>query len=59
MSDFVKVLFCVVIIVYVFSPIDCIPGPIDDILVILLGYVVNRKTETVQRPELPEIKKHQ
>lgn len=59
MNDFVKVLLCVAIIVYVFSPIDCIPGPIDDILVILLGYVANRKVETVQNTELQEVKKHQ
>lgn len=59
MNDFVKVLLCVVIIVYVLSPIDCIQGPLDDILVILLGYLANRKVETVQKTELPEIKKHQ
>lgn len=46
MNDFVRILLCVVIIAYVLSPIDCIPGPIDDILVILLGYLVNRKVET-------------
>ena len=49
MNDFVKVLLCVVIIVYVLSPIDCIPGPIDDILVILLGYVANRKVGIEQK----------
>ena len=32
---------------------------IDDILVILLGYVANRKVETVQNTELQEVKKHQ
>ena len=59
MNDFVRILLCVVIIVYVLSPIDCIPGPLDDILVILLGYVANRKVENVSGTELPEIKKHQ
>ena len=49
MSDFVKILLCVVIIVYILSPIDCLLGPVDDILVILLGYLANRKVGIEQK----------
>ncbi len=49
MNNFVRILLCVVIIAYVLSPIDCIPGPVDDILVILLGYLANRKVGIEQK----------
>ena len=37
MNDFIKGLIIIVILMYIVSPIDAAPGPIDDIIVLLLG----------------------
>ena len=37
-----KGMLLVLIILYVFSPIDLCPGPIDDIIVILLGVAAQK-----------------
>lgn len=46
MNDILKGMFIVLIILYVLSPIDLMPGPIDDVIVILLG-VAATKTNTI------------
>lgn len=43
MKDLYKILLIGLIVMYVVSPVDACPGPIDDIIVMLLGTVVNRK----------------
>ena len=48
MNGVVKGMLLVLIILYVISPIDFCPGPIDDIIVILLGVAAQKnigKTE--------------
>ena len=48
MNGVVKGMLLVLIILYVISPIDLCPGPIDDIIVILLGVAAQKnigKTE--------------
>ncbi len=42
MNSFGKFLLTIFIILYVVSPIDACPGPIDDIIVILLGMALKR-----------------
>ena len=37
MSGVAKGMLIVLVILYVVSPLDLVPGPIDDIIVILLG----------------------
>ena len=37
MNDVMKGILLVLMIIYVISPVDLAPGPVDDILVILLG----------------------
>ena len=37
MNDLMKGLVIVAILMYIVSPIDAAPGPIDDIIVLLLG----------------------
>lgn len=37
MNDFGKGMMLILVIMYVLSPIDLCPGPIDDLIVILLG----------------------
>lgn len=37
MNNAAKVVLLVLVILYVVSPVDACPGPIDDIIVVLLG----------------------
>lgn len=41
--DMKKLLLLIVVLVYVLSPVDLLPGPIDDIIVILLAW--NRRDD--------------
>ncbi len=43
MNDFGKGMMLILVIMYVLSPIDLCPGPIDDLIVILLGMASRRK----------------
>ena len=43
MNQIVKVLIFVFMIIYVVSPIDACPGPIDDMIVILLSMAARRR----------------
>lgn len=45
MSDLGKVLILVLMIVYIVSPIDLCPGPIDDAIVLLLGLAARKGIE--------------
>jgi len=45
MNGVAKGMLLVLIILYVVSPIDLCPGPIDDIIVILLGYAAQKGME--------------
>ena len=42
-SSFMKSLFLVVVLLYIVSPIDALPGPIDDIIVVLLGIAARKR----------------
>ena len=43
MSNLLKCIMIALIVLYVVSPIDLAPGPLDDLIVILLGVVATRK----------------
>lgn len=43
MSGFVKGMLFIVMIIYIVSPIDLCPGPIDDLLVLLIGLASQKK----------------
>ena len=34
-----KLLVLVFAVIYVFSPVDACPGPVDDLIVMLVGYL--------------------
>ncbi len=38
-----KLLVAFLILLYVISPVDAMPGPIDDVIVVLMGFAMNRK----------------
>ena len=42
-NDFLKTFVLVGVILYILSPIDACPGPIDDIIVALFGIAARRR----------------
>ena len=40
---FKKLIVAAIVIIYVISPTDAIPGPVDDMLVMLLGWAMSRR----------------
>ena len=43
MNDLIKAMIIVLVIIYIISPIDAAPGPIDDLIVLLLGIAASKK----------------
>ena len=43
MDDFLKVLLIGLMVVYVISPVDACPGPIDDMVVMLIGMAASKR----------------
>ncbi len=43
MKGLLKVLIAIIVLVYIVSPIDIAPGPIDDIIVLLLGLASQKR----------------
>ena len=45
-NDFLKTLVVVVVLLYIHSPLDACPGPIDDVIVAVLGIAAHKKLTT-------------
>lgn len=43
MNNVMKGIIILAVIIYIVSPIDIAPGPIDDILVLLMGIAASKK----------------
>lgn len=43
MNDLMKGLVIMAVLIYIVSPIDVAPGPVDDILILLLGLASRKK----------------
>lgn len=43
MNDFLKGVVFMAVLVYVVSPIDAVPGPIDDLIVAMLGLAASKR----------------
>ena len=43
MNKITKVLLLVFVVLYVVSPVDAVPGPVDDLIVVLLSIAAQRK----------------
>lgn len=43
MNDFLKGVVFIAVVVYVVSPIDAAPGPVDDLIVALLGLAASKR----------------
>ncbi len=48
MNKAFKVFLMVAMIIYIISPLDFVPGPIDDALVLLVGLASNRSQRITQ-----------
>ncbi len=49
MNNIMKVMLTVLVIMYILSPVDLMPGcPIDDIIVLLLGVAANKPTSIAE-----------
>ncbi len=48
MNNIVKVIIILVVILYIVSPIDACPGPIDDVVVAILGLAAT----TIKKKEI-------
>lgn len=49
MKEVMKGMLVVLVILYIVSPFDLCPGPIDDILVLLLGVAAKVGTRVLER----------
>lgn len=49
MNGFWKGFIVAMLIVYVISPVDLIPGPVDDIVLVFLSYVASRRKNLVEK----------
>ena len=48
MNDLMKGMILVLMILYIVSPLDVCPGPIDDLIVILIGMAAHKGLEVVE-----------
>ncbi len=51
MSGVAKGMILVLMILYIVSPIDACPGPIDDIIVLLIGLAASKGTTMIEGEE--------
>lgn len=42
MDDVKKGMLMILVLLYIISPIDLCPGPVDDVIVLLLGIAANK-----------------
>ncbi|MBQ6407129.1 MAG: hypothetical protein IJJ64_03725 [Butyrivibrio sp.] len=49
MNTYMKWILFTLLIVYVVSPMDFVPGPIDDILAIFLLLAANKKSPAIEK----------
>lgn len=48
MNDVMKGMIIILMILYVVSPIDACPGPVDDIIVLLLGIAAAKGKNAIE-----------
>ena len=50
-KSFLKGMLFALLIVYVVSPVDFLPGPVDDLLAILMYYIANRNNFGIEKKD--------
>ena len=53
-----KVLIILGVLAYAISPIDAFPGPIDDLIVIILGVVANRRIAARKEADVIDVESY-
>lgn len=48
MSDFGKGMILVLMILYIVSPIDACPGPLDDLVVLIIGLAARKGMNVIE-----------
>ena len=48
MSDFGKGMILVLIILYIVSPIDACPGPLDDLVILIIGLAARKGMNVIE-----------
>ena len=48
MNGVMKGMIVVLIFLYIVSPIDACPGPIDDIIVVLIGIAATKRNKAIE-----------
>ena len=48
MNGFLRIIFLMLVVIYVISPIDVVPGPIDDVLLLLVTVASNYKRKVIE-----------
>lgn len=48
MNGVAKGMIIVLMILYILSPVDACPGPIDDIIVLLIGLAATKGSEAIE-----------
>lgn len=48
MNDIIKGMILVLMILYIVSPIDACPGPIDDLLVMIIGVAAQKGLDAIE-----------
>ena len=43
MNDLMKGIVLVAVFMYIVSPVDAVPGPIDDVIVLLMGLAARKR----------------
>lgn len=48
MNNIAKGMITVLIILYIISPIDACPGPIDDLIILLIGLAARKRANEIE-----------
>ena len=56
MSNFWKGFLVALLIVYVISPMDLLPGPVDDILAIVFALAATKNRQNIEKEIMRELK---
>ena len=52
MNDVIKGMIVILMVIYVLSPIDLCPGPVDDLIVVLIGLAARKGIEVAGNKEV-------
>ena len=48
MNGVVKGMILVLVILYALSPVDACPGPVDDLIVLIIGFIATKRRNSIE-----------